>query len=161
MSQQLSFRAAHARDGAEIWRLIERMGVLELNSAYAYILHCIHFGDTTLIAERGAELAGFVVAYRPPKQSDTVFVWQIGVAPEVRTRGLGTRLLDELLQLAGCRDVRYLEASVAEDNEPSQKLFRSFARKRGVECVLSPFMPRDMFPSAHSGEDLFRIGPLY
>ncbi|MGD8827697.1 MAG: GNAT family N-acetyltransferase, partial [Gammaproteobacteria bacterium] len=91
---------------------------------------------------------------------DSVFVWQVGVAQSARGQGLGGRLLDQLLELDGCKGVQYLEASVTPDNVPSRKLFRGFARRQDAECQELPFFPAEYFPEGHEREDLFRIGPI-
>jgi len=156
----LRFRAAQRGDGAALWQLVKAAGTLELNSAYFYLLFAEHFGATCLIAEQNGVLVGGVIAYRPPTETDAVFVWQIGVAPAARGQGLGRQLLHELLQLPGCKDVRWLLATVAEDNLASQRLFHGFARARGVNCETQAFFSSDLFPESHTAEPLLRIGPL-
>ncbi|MDX1610481.1 MAG: diaminobutyrate acetyltransferase [Halofilum sp. (in: g-proteobacteria)] len=153
-------RPATPADGRDMWRFVQAAGVLELNPSYAYILICQHFGNTCLVAEKEGRMVGFVLAYVPPRQPDTVFVWQIGVAREVRGQGVGHKLLHHLLALDGCRKVTYLEASVTPSNTPSQNLFRAFARKKGVPCRKLPFFPADFFPDDHEPEHLYRLGPL-
>ena len=163
------FRTTTARDGARMWSFVKEHGVLELNSAYCYMLMAEHFGHTCLVAERKREdgtrdLAGFVLAHRPPRHDEDLFVWQIGVHPDMRGRGLAKRMITELLGQPGARGVMYVTATVATDNEPSRALFRGFARDVDVSCEESEFFTPDMFPSEngaqHAAEDLFRIGPL-
>lgn len=156
----LIFRSATPADGSEMWKFVQEAGILELNPSYAYILLCQHFGDTCLVAEKDGEMVGFVLAYVPPKQSDTVFVWQVGVSRKVRGKGVGYKLLRHLLALDGCRHVRFLEASVTPSNKASQNLFRAFARKSGTKCRKLPFFPSEFFPETHEAELLYRIGPL-
>ncbi|HET9679700.1 MAG TPA: diaminobutyrate acetyltransferase [Gammaproteobacteria bacterium] len=156
----ITFRAAKSGDGADLWRLIKNAGTLEPNTAYFYLIFAEHFGDTCLVAEQDGAIVGGVIAYRPPSDSGSVFVWQIGVAPAGRGQGLGKRLLQELMQLPACADARWLTATVADDNEISQRLFRGFARDKDVSCEESDFFTADMFPQAHEAERLFRIGPL-
>lgn len=159
--KDIVYRPATPNDGREMWRFVNEAGVLELNQSYAYILICQHFGNTCLVAETDDKMVGFVLAYVPPRQPDTVFVWQIGVDRTVRGRGVGLHLLRHLLALDGCRNVHYLEASVTPSNKPSQNLFRAFARKWGVSCRKLPFFPSEFFPEPHEPEFLYRIGPLH
>jgi L-2,4-diaminobutyric acid acetyltransferase len=159
--KDIVYRPATPADGREMWKFVREAGVLELNQSYAYILICQHFGNTCLVAENDEGMVGFVLAYVPPRQPDTVFVWQIGVARKVRSRGVGQYLLRHLLALDGCRNVRYLEASVTPSNTPSQNLFRTFARKWGVSCRKLPFFPSEFFPEKHEPEFLYRVGPLH
>ena len=168
---ELFFRSATTADGARMWSFVKEHGVLELNSAYCYMLMATHFGQHCMIAESAAEagtdasrrLAGFVLSYRPPQKPEELFVWQIGVHPEMRGRGLAKQMLHQLLTLPANRGVQYITASVATGNEPSRALFRGFARDTNVECEEANFFKQDMFPreqAEHEAEDLFRIGPL-
>lgn len=156
----LEFRSARHGDGADLWRLVQRVGTLELNSAYFYMLFASDFGDTCLVAEHGGRPVGTVIGYRPPRDPYSAFVWQIGIAPELRGHRLGARLLQAWLDLPANRDARWLTATVASDNLPSQKLFRGFARLTGVSCDESDHFPAEQFPHEHPAERLFRIGPL-
>ena len=148
-------------DGAEIWRMVEEISALEANSAYCYVLFSSYFGDTCLIAEDdNGRALGFVVGFRPPRQGDTVFVWQVGVLRAARGLGLGRRLLSALVEHTAALGVRYLEATVTPDNQASRALFRSLARELDTECSVSPFMGAELFPGEHEPEELFRIGPF-
>ena len=168
---ELFFRSAKTADGARMWSFVNEHGVLELNSAYCYMLMATHFGQHCLIAESAQQadtgtarkLAGFVLSYRPPAKAEDLFVWQIGVHPDMRGRGLAKQMLHQLLTLPANRGVQYITASVATGNEPSRALFRGFARDTNVECEETDFFKQDMFPreqGVHEAEDLFRIGPL-
>lgn len=169
---EVFFRSAKTSDGARMWSFVNEHGVLELNSAYSYMLMATHFGAHCPIAEAsnlsdadGARtLAGFVLSYRPPLQLEDLFVWQIGVHPDMRGRGLAKRMLHHLLTLPANRGVQYVTATVATGNEPSRALFRGFARETNVACNESEFFTADVFPpeleQGHEAEDLFRIGPL-
>ena len=161
---EVFFRSADARDGARMYEFVKEHGVLELNTAYAYMIMGAHFGGSCLVAECpdeiGDELAGFVLAYRPPTQPNDIFVWQVGTHPKMRGRGLAKRMLGQLLTLPANEGVDHVAATVATDNEPSRALFRSFARDVDSRCKESEFFTSDMFPGEHEPEELFRIGPL-
>ena len=156
----VTFRQPCAEDGASMWRLVKQMGTLELNSAYFYVLFARDFSGTSVVSETGdGQLAGFVVGRHPPARPDSVFVWQIGVAPWMRRQGLAQRMLEALVTQQS-DDVQWLEATVSPDNAPSMGLFRSFARAHELECVESDYLGAELFPGAHEPERLFRIGPL-
>ncbi len=156
----LHFRAATPDDGAAIWRLVQDTGTLELNSAYFYLLFATDFGDTCLVAEDDAGMVGVVIGYHPPRAPDTAFVWQVGVLPRLRGRGLGLTLLQQWLELPANRACRWVTATVADDNPASQALFRRLARERGVPCDELPHFKPEQFPHEHPAEPLFRIGPM-
>jgi len=153
-------RRPTARDGATIWQMVRTGGALDLNSAYAYLMMAEWFQDTCVVAEDRGALVGFVMGFVPPRQPDTVLVWQIGVDAAQRGRGVGRQLLDALADNAP-GDVRYLEATITTSNRMSEALFCGFARERRAPCVVSDLFPADLFPSGgHEAERLFRIGPL-
>lgn len=157
----MMFRSPTERDGARVWRLLARTGGLERNTCYAYVLLFSDFGQTCLLAEQDGELLGFVLAYRPPTRHEELFVWQIGVAPEARGRGLGTRLLDAVLEQPGCQGVDFLTATVSPDNVASRKMFTAVARRRGVPFSITPRFGAALFADPHLDEDQVRIGPLH
>lgn len=155
-------RNATEADGQAMWRLARDARTLDLNPPYTYLMACRHFGATSVVAEEAGRVVGYCLAYRPPSQPDTVFVWQVTVDPSKRGEGLGGRLLEAVCDLDACSDARFLEATVTPSNEASHKLFGGFARRRGTECVESPCFGADLFPeeAPHSEERLLRIGPL-
>lgn len=154
-------RAATAEDGAAVWRLVKASGVLDVNSSYAYLLFLDHFGDTSVVAEVDGEVVGFVTGFRPPREPEAVFVWQVAVAESARGRGLAGRLLNGLVRLPGCRGVRTMLTTVTPSNTPSQAMFRSFARGVDAEVTVTEYLTGDHFPEGgHEPEELYRIGPF-
>lgn len=170
----LILRPSRLEDGAAMYRLVDTHGGLDRNTPYAYLLLADDLSDTCVVAEvgnpatadthggevPGGELAGFVLAYRPPSRLDTLFVWQVGVAPDHRGRGVAGRMLDHVLHRhAG--ELRWLEATVTPSNGPSRALFRSVAARHGVSCDVEPYLASHHFPAAgHEPEERFRIGPF-
>lgn len=146
-------------DGPALWRLARDTG-LDANSLYAYLMTVRFFGDTCVVAEHEGEVVGFVTAFHPPRQPDTVFVWQIGVAERMRGRGLASAVLLALLRLPACQDTRYLEATVTPSNRASFSLFRSLADAVEAEFKESPCFPAELFEGGHEPEMLLRIGPF-
>lgn len=155
------FRHPEVADGLAIWRLLHEVGTLDTNSTYAYLMVCRDFADTSLVAEQEGRIVAFVTGYRPPFRSDTVFVWQIGVAPQVRGRGLGAQLLERLLRSEACSTVRHLETNVTPSNRASRALFEGAARRLGAPIVELEGFESSLFPDpSHEPERLLRIGPF-
>ncbi len=131
-----------------------------MNSAYFYLLFATDFGDTCLVAEQEGWIIGTVIGYRPPRDQDSAFVWQIGLVAEKQGQGLGRVLLEKWIDLPGNQGVKWITATVAEDNLASRRLFMGFAEHRGVSCTVTDHFTADLFPHEHPPEQLFRIGPL-
>ncbi len=156
-----TFERPTRHDGAKIWRLVQSCPPLDLNSCYAYMLLAEHFAETCVVARAGAELVGFISAYRPPERGETLFVWQVAVGADARGQGLAGRMLSELLAREGCAGVRYLETTVSPSNQPSAALFQSLARRLGAPLRTETLFAAELFAgSGHEAEILHRIGPF-
>ncbi|GAB4321530.1 MAG: diaminobutyrate acetyltransferase [Dehalococcoidia bacterium] len=137
-------------------------GGLDLNSPYAYLLLSHFFSDTCAVARSHDELVGFIAGFRPPIRPESLFVWQIAVAPTARERGVGRRMLAWLLHRLSDDGVTYLEATVTPSNEASHRMFKGLARQLDVPCSESCLFAANQFPdgAGHEDEVLLRIGPF-
>ena len=148
-------------DGADVYHLIERCPPLDPNSRYCNLLQCTHFADTAIAADHDGELAGFISGYMDPRRSDTLFVWQVAVAPEYRGQRLAVRMLTKLLERESCRNVRYLTTSITPDNAASWGTFRALAAALETELTATPWLSsQNHFEGCHDAEELVRIGPF-
>jgi ribosomal protein S18 acetylase RimI-like enzyme len=59
-----------------------------------------HFSGTSLVAESGGELAGFVVGFLSPAKPREAYIHFTGVAPQWRRTGLARALYERFFQLA-------------------------------------------------------------
>ncbi|WP_274650623.1 diaminobutyrate acetyltransferase [Paenibacillus humicola] len=152
-----------ASDGASVWQLVKESGTLDLNSAYCYIMLCDLFRDSCVVAKQDGVTVGFLSACRMPASPDTLFVWQVAVSGGQRGKGIGTAMLQELLDREELGDIRYVEATIGPENDRSRRLFMSLAARRGGQCSVSERYPANLFPQgqgAHEPELAFRVGPL-
>src|SRR5690606_28576606 len=118
----IMLRAPNAEDAAGLHRLIAECPPLDPNSLYCNLLHCTHFSGTSVAAvckdrQDQDQLVGFISAYIPPNQPDTLFVWQVAVAEQARGQRLAARMLDAILERPVCRDVRYVDTTITPDNK--------------------------------------------
>jgi L-2,4-diaminobutyric acid acetyltransferase len=162
LMNRVVLRQPQVADGISIWRLVRDTGVLDVNSPYSYLMLCKFFSDTCVVAEQDGQIVGFVSAFRPPADQQTLFVWQVAVAESQRGNGLGKALLKALIRREACKNVCYLEATVTPSNLSSQALFRGFARDFSIDCEVSECFPAHLFPGGtHESEMTFRIGPFH
>lgn len=141
-----------------MWRLAHDGGELDLNSSYAYLVLAADFAATCRVAVSDGEVVGFVLGYRPPQRTSSVFVWQVAVRPDQRGRRLAVQMLDDLVD--GLPGVHTMEATVTEENTASRRLFASFARHRGAKLTWSEGLPAAAFPDGHEAEPRLQISPL-
>ncbi|MFI8823716.1 diaminobutyrate acetyltransferase [Streptomyces sp. NPDC053431] len=157
---------AEPADGADLWRLARESGELDVNSPYSYLLWCRDFAATSAVArDDSGRAVGFVTGYLRPEAPGTLFVWQVAVDDSVRGTGVAGAMLDALAaRLAAEHGPVRLEATVTPGNAPSDRLFRSYARRHGATVTREVLFPTTAFPDApeagvHEPEVLYRIGP--
>lgn len=148
-------------DAPAIHGLIQRSPPLDLNSLYAYLLLCRDFAQTCVVAASEHDIEGFVSAYVPPQRPDTLFVWQVAVDSRRRGQGLGSRLLQSLLQRPELAGVRFIEATVGPGNQASRAMFAAWAKALGIPLNESPLFDAELFGEGHESECLLRLGPRH
>lgn len=133
-----------------------------MNSEYLYLLLCQHFSNTCVVVktQHYSKIVGFVSAYIPPTNKDTLFVWQVAVDKYYRKNRIAAKMINSILLRPSCRDVSFLEATVTSSNDPSKRMFTSVASQFNAKLETSPFFPKDKFEDSHEAEDLVRVGPL-
>ncbi|WP_433191751.1 diaminobutyrate acetyltransferase [Nocardia sp. CA-107356] len=152
-------RPPRVGDAAQIWRIAKDSRVLDTNSSYAYLLWCRDFASTSVVAEVGGRVVGFVIGYLRPEAPETLFVWQVAVEREQQGRGLGAALLNTLLDTVAAAGVSALETTIAPDNPASVAMFTSVARRRAARMTKQPLFDPELFPDSHAAEDLYLIAP--
>lgn len=158
MTREITLRSPVSQDAPAMRQLAENSRVLSVNSTYYYALMARMFSDTCIVAEQKDRLCGYVTAFRPPRQTDTVFIWQIGVAEWIQGKGVGKQMLNCIIKQ---QRPRFLEASIAPDNLASQNLFSSVARQWDADHLYDePFFTVEDLGSREGKELLFRLGPL-
>jgi L-2,4-diaminobutyric acid acetyltransferase len=157
-SAPISFRMPTDEDGAAVWALIRECKPLDENSLYCNLIQCDHFQDTCIIAEMEGQIVGWISAYIVPSEPETLFVWQVAVSEKARGRGLGRKMLYELLERDACAEVFRLKTTITRDNSASWGLFRSFANRLGARLDDEPHYTReDHFEGRHATEHMVTI----
>jgi predicted GNAT superfamily acetyltransferase len=62
-----------------------------------------HFRDTSFVAEREGEIAGFLVGFLSQSDSEAAYVHFVGVRPRERGSGLGRELYERFFAAARSR----------------------------------------------------------
>ena len=155
------FRRPRLEDGKAVQELIASCASLDDNSLYCNFLQCTHFADTCMLAEQGDKVVGWISAYRPPREPDTLFVWQVAVSPEARGRGIAGRLVVMLLESPTCRDVKRLRATITPSNTASWRLFGSIADSLDAPLNRQLWLDAEAdFDGDHEAEFMITIGPF-
>jgi L-2,4-diaminobutyric acid acetyltransferase len=161
LESEIRLRLPELPDGKPVHELIQRCPPLDLNSSYNYFLLCSHFRGTCVVAEQDGGICGFLSAYLLPTQPDTLFIWQMAVDSSARGTGLAGRMLDEVLARPACRQLRYIETTIAPDNAASRRVFERLAERLQADTTEETFLEARHFGGeAHDDERLIRLGPV-
>lgn len=159
--QESHFRMPTDDDGKAIWQLIKKIGVLDLNSSYNYLMWTKYFDQTSVVVERNQKIVGFISGFIQPNQPNHLFIWQVAVDDSERKKGLALNMLKAILKRSTCKDVHYLEATVSPSNEASAALFKKLAVELKTNCQITECFTENQFPGKdHEAEQLFTIGPF-
>jgi L-2,4-diaminobutyric acid acetyltransferase len=155
------YRSPSLEDGAAIWEMVDEAAALDANSAYAYFMVCRNFAATSVVAEVDGDIAGMVTAYPLPEDNRRLFVWQVNVREPFQGLGIASGMLEELMTREDCSQVRYIETTIAPDNEASEALFRRIAHHYNAQIRETEVYKDELFAGAeHQVERLFVIGPI-
>ncbi|WP_411122385.1 GNAT family N-acetyltransferase [Streptomyces sp. x-19] len=78
-----------------------------------------HFFETSLIAERDGELAGFVIGFLSPSKPEEAYIHFTGVAPAWRRTGLGRHLYERFFERARADGRTLVKAITSPQNARS------------------------------------------
>ncbi|MET9293372.1 GNAT family N-acetyltransferase [Streptomyces sp. NPDC003077] len=84
-----------------------------------------HFHETSLIAERDGELAGFVIGFLSPSNPREAYIHFTGVAPAWRRTGLGRFLYERFFAMARANGRTVVKALTSPQNDRSIAFHRA------------------------------------
>lgn len=119
-------RTLESADCITVHALAQRCGGLTVHTPYAYWALLEIYQGYSVGVETCDGLHGFVLVTRAGRE--TAFVWQLGVVPTFRGRGVGAALLRSAVLTAGRAGVTRILATVAPSNAASVATFESVAR---------------------------------
>ena len=159
--RDLILRRPTPEDGVAVNDLVEQCKPLDENSVYCNLLQCSHFRETSALAELGGDVAGFVSGYVVPQQDDSLFVWQVAVAPEARGLSLAKRMVFDILRRPSIKGIRHIKTTITPDNKASHGVFKSIARELGADIEKDVLFDREEhFDGQQKTEMLWNIGPF-
>ena len=85
-------------------------------------------GHHMIVAIEGGQVVGQVAAvmHRHPDKAPELFIDEIGVTAALRHRGIGRRLLDEMLALGKALGCGQAWVGTEHDNGPARRLYESY-----------------------------------
>ncbi len=161
MESELILRQPKSTDGFSVYELIAKCPPLDTNSAYCNLLQCTHFSSTSVIAEANEKVVGFISGYITPENKNTLFIWQVAVAEQVRGLGLASRMVEDIFIRNKDNHIKYVQTTITESNTASWALFKGIAKKFGADLNSEILFDKEKhFRGAHDSEILVTIGPF-
>jgi L-2,4-diaminobutyric acid acetyltransferase len=148
---KITLRKPIIADAAAMRDIVDRTENLDSNSMYNYLLMCRDFGETSIVSCHCDAPVGFVTAYRRPRATADLFVWQAAVDPEVTAPGLGVHMLDTLMDRMVATGITHLETTISPENRAVRAMLHRFANKRNARIESSTLLETEI---------RYRIGPL-
>jgi predicted GNAT superfamily acetyltransferase len=99
----IEIRHAEPSDHARVVAVLDEWWGGRHMAAMLPRLFFVHFRDTSFVAEREGELAGFLVGFLSPSEPEDAYVHFVGVSPAERGSGLGRELYERFFALASER----------------------------------------------------------
>ncbi|ASR03790.1 diaminobutyrate acetyltransferase [Gordonia rubripertincta] len=155
----VDYRTPTVADGTRLWEIASDSKVLDVNSSYSYVLWCHDFADTSIVAEVDGRPVGFVTGYRRQSDPSTLMVWQVAVDDSMRGHGVAASMLHHLFDRANRHGMVAMHTTISPDNIPSQRLFESVAKARGLRFERRDLFAANTFPDSHEPEDLYMLEP--
>ncbi len=156
----LHIRKPTREDGQSIFKLIRNVGGLDLNSEYSYFMIADLFrNQCAVVVDDKGEIHGFASGILRPEDPETLFIWQICTDNVIRGKGMAKQMIEFII--ANQRtEVKYIEATIDDQNISSQSLFKSIAKHFEADVVKSIYIRQEEFSDAHTSEYIYRIGTL-
>lgn len=160
--RKVTIRPPKSHEASQIHNLISRCKPLDTNSLYCNLLQCSHFSETCSMAFIDDELAGFVSGYIHPAEENTLFIWQVAVAPEFRGFKLAKRLiLDIIKRNHGEHNIKHLHTTITKSNTASWSVFKSVAKELKSDYRERVLFDHQLhFKERSQSEWLMHIGPF-
>ncbi len=116
------------------------------------------YRKTSVVAELDGQPVGVALAYIPPYDPETLFIWQLTLAEHEQDKGLASLMLGQLIRREACVGVTRVQTTISADNEPAWSLFRRFARWQRSRLDIRPFITQALDPHRrHEGENMVTI----
>lgn len=82
-------------------------------------LFFIHFRETSFIAEQAGARVGFLIGFRSQTFPNEAYIHFVGVHPDFRKMGVGTRLYEHFFEVAGAQGCEIVRCVTSPMNKTS------------------------------------------
>ena len=129
----MQIRQCTQEDISAVQKFNSTCSPLAVHTGYTYWILYRYFAESCFVMEENGAIVGLVSGMKSSTHPDVFFLWQIGVARELRGKKLSYLLLEKIEEVAKRLNCRRMQFTIESDNDESLSMFQGFARKRGVE----------------------------
>ena len=151
-------------DIPDIRQFIRECPPLELHTFYTYWVLIHHFQDLCLMDEVAGNINGIITGLKSTAESDMVFLWQLGVRPGSRGKGISRKLLQEFTSRSKRLGARRIQVTIEPGNRASLAAFSTFSdtigsRLEKTETVIGEPQTDGLHApeGRHSREDVYQF----
>ena len=127
----LEIRRAHPADYARVIAVLDEWWGGRRMREMLPKLFFVHFSDTSFVAERDGELAGFLVGFLSQSEPDEAYVHFVGVNPNERGTGLGRELYERFFAVARAQGRRRVSCVTSPANTGSLAFHEALGFEHG------------------------------
>lgn len=129
----MNIRKIKEEDVAEIERFISLCKPLDQHSTFTYWVLARYFDNTCFVVEENNDIVGYVSGVKSSSKPDVFYIWQIGISPEHRKKGLSSQLIRTVVEAAVSLGSKSIHVSIDPENSSSHSAFLRFAEISGLQ----------------------------
>jgi L-2,4-diaminobutyric acid acetyltransferase len=135
--RDVQLRSCSPDDVEEIVNFVASCPPLDLHTSFTYWVTTQYWGDMCFVALLEGRIVGYASAIGSGREDGTLYLWQVGVADELRSAGLAQRLISSVADASRARGFSKLQVTIAPGNEASLRAFSRFAASLGQQLERS------------------------
>ena len=123
--QELNYRQLHPSDHATIIQSLPHWWAGRDLTSMLPKVFALHFHKTSLAVENDGRLVGFLIGFMSPSYLDEAYIHFVGVAPDIRERGVARELYRRFFELARLNGRRIIRCCTSPGNRLSVEFHRA------------------------------------
>lgn len=129
-TDKTTVREFKVEDAEDLRKLADACQPLLVNGVYVNIFLAKYFGNSCFIMELEGKPIGFVSGFKSTTDPKIFFLWQLGLLPEFRGKGLSTPLIHRVFEAAKKLNCEKAQFSISPTIDSSFHAFSNYAKKK-------------------------------
>jgi L-2,4-diaminobutyric acid acetyltransferase len=133
----MQIRTCAPGDIQKVRHFVSKCKPLGVHTGYTYWVLFHNFSGTCFVMEEEGKIVGYVSGMKSSTFDDVFFLWQIGVAEEMRGKGYSYLLLQKVLEAAKKMRCTKMQMSLEEKDGASFHAINGFAKKHNLNISVA------------------------